>query len=78
MPGQTSGPDARELARRLHQARLVLFFEDLDVVVHWNGSATFNVTDLDGQDLDVFETATGVDVDEARRAIERHMEGWGD
>lgn len=67
---------ARALALRVHQSRLVLFFEELDALVVWNGSQTFNVVALSGEDIDTFMSEYPVDVDQAKRMIEQHMKGW--
>lgn len=69
--------NARALASRLHQARLVLYFEELGLVAYWNGSMTFNVVGVDGTPADTFMTEYVPESPErAAEAIRHHLEGW--
>lgn len=49
---------ARALARAVNGDELVVFVEESDLVVGWNGSATFNVYALDGTTVDMWMTET--------------------
>lgn len=68
--------DARSLARALHQSRLVIFDEEREVTVRWNGSVTFNVTDLDGEDIDAFTVYDVKGPDDAAAIIAQHLATW--
>jgi hypothetical protein len=59
----------------VHQARLVIFDEDLDVVYLWNGSATINVVGLDGLEYGMASSSDPMDPDQARRMIDRMRSG---